>query len=177
MRRLLVAAASGAVLLLGAGCSTDKAAETDAVPAPTGAVAPTVAPSGAAPAPSTTDASGKPVNAGDAALASNTDAICNQATKVSGSAAAAFAREAGTLADSKGKPDAQRVEERVQRGLEGWAYALRDLGNLTDDGALKKALGTQGDKVQKLSEGDLHKVKESQLTAIGNDVEKACASK
>ncbi|GAA0812437.1 hypothetical protein [Spirilliplanes yamanashiensis] len=176
MRRLLVAAASGAVLLLGAGCSTDPAATPDAAPAPTNAAAPTSA-AAPAPAPSTTDKSGKPVNAGDAALASNTGAICGQANKVSGVAAASFARESGLLADSKGKPEAQRVEERVQRGLEGWAFALRDLGNLTDDAALKKALGTQGDKVQKLSEGDLHKIKESQLTAIGNDVEKACAGK
>ena len=173
MRRLLVAAASGAVLLLGAGCSTDKAAETDAAPAPTAAVAPT----GAAPAPSVTDASGKPVNAGDAALASNAAAICNQATKVSGAAATTLAREAGDLAGVKGEPDARAAETQVRRGLEGWAFALRDLGNLTDDAALKKALGTQGGKVQKLSEGDLYKIKESQLKAIGKDVEKACAGK
>lgn len=173
MRRLLVAAASGAVLLLGAGCSTDKAAEPAAAPAPTGAVAPT----GAAPAPSVTDAAGKPVDAGDAGLASNTDAICTQATKVSGAAVTTFTRDAGALADNKGKPEAQRVEERVRRGLEGWAFALRDLGNLTDDGALKKAFGTQSGKVQKLSEGDLYKVRESQLTAIGKDVDKACAGK
>jgi hypothetical protein len=186
MRRLLVAAASGAVLLLGAGCSTDKSG--DAAPAPgltatARPAAPTVTGGSGAPgaAPATTDAGGKAVSPGDAALAANTDAICKQATTVSSESVAAFASESKQLAAAKKAADpvaAQRTTAQVQRRLQSWSYALRSLSELTSDAALKKSFGTLGGKVEKLSQAkDPATVKQSELRAVRDDVAKACSAR
>ena len=184
MRRLLAAAASSAVLLLGAGCSTDTSGDTPSAEATAGTAAPAPGPgasAGATGAPGTTggtDAGGTTAaNPGDAALAANTGAICTQATKVSGSAVSGFAVTAKDLAAQKGKNTAVQVETKARRDLEGWAFALRDLGGLTTDGALKKSLGGLSGEVVKLSEGDLYKIKNSTIEDIRKRVDTACSGK
>ncbi len=189
MRRLLAAAASGAVLLLGAGCSTDKSGDTAAAPAPAAAPSATTAAApaatgstGGAPAdPAATDGGGKAVSPGDAALAANTPAICKQATKVSGETVTAFARDAKALATAKQSADkfaAEQATAGVQRRLQSWSYALESLSGLTSDAALKKSFGSLSYKVEKLSQTkDVSTVKQSQLRAVQNDVEKACAAR
>ncbi len=187
MRRLLVTAASGAVLLLGAGCSTDTSGDTAPPAGATTAAAPAPAPAApggsAAPeaAPATTEPGGKAGNPGDAALAADTDAICKQAVKVSGETVTAFARESKQLAKAKnsaGRPATDQAAAGVQRRLESWSYALGSLSELTTDAALKKSFGTLSGKVEKLSRAeDPSTVEQSQLRAVQNDVEKACAAR
>ncbi len=187
MRRLLVAAVSGAVLLLGAGCSTDKTDDTAAtptagpVPAPVAPGASAAAPAtGASGGPAATGGSGGPAGSGDAALARNTDAICDQATRVSRDAVAGFAADVKLLEKAKRSDEPATVTQagtQAQRRLEGWAYALRDLSGLTADNGLKASFGGLSGKVEKLSRSeDLTKVSAGQLSAISGDVKKACSA-
>jgi hypothetical protein len=170
MRRLWATAASGAVLLLSAGCSTE--------PAATGAPTPAVVPATpAAPTGASTGASAGP-NAGDVALAGNTPAICSQAAKVSGQAAATFAADLKQLVDAstaKDKNLAATAKAKVQHDVEGWSYALGDLANLVADAKVKKALGDMSAAIGKLK-GDVEKIDEATLTSLRQQLDQACGA-
>jgi hypothetical protein len=166
MRRLLATAASGAVLLLGAGCSTE----------PTAAPAPTVA--GAAAASTAAPGASAGPNAGDAALAANTPAICNEAKKVSGAGVANIANGKKEIADAaKSNADAKaRAQELAEHAVDQWSYALGDLGKTVADAQVKKDLTSISAEVAKLK-ATVAKVDDAKVAALSKKVETACAGK
>jgi hypothetical protein len=172
MRRLWATAVSGAVLLLSAGCST----ETPSAGAPTPAAPASVgAPTAAAPPTASTGASAGP-DAGDVALAGNTDAICNQASKVGGNAAATYATNKKILVDAekaKDKDLAQKAEAKAVRDVQSWAYALEDMSKLVADKAVKEALSDMSKDVVKLK-GDVKKINDATFTKLSSKLDKAC---
>jgi hypothetical protein len=168
MRRLLVLP-----LLLAAavtGCST----EPDA-PATTPSSAGTT-PAGAA-ASSATGGPEVPATA-DKALSGNTKAICAQATRVSTQFALTFAQDVKLLVDasSDAEPAAvQKAKEKTSRDVENFSFALGDMGKLTDDAAVKKALLSMSKKVGALK-GDVRKLDDKKLTEISSGLDDACGS-
>ena len=178
MRRLWATAASGAVILLSAGCSTEPATTGSATPA-----VPPVPPSAAAPAPQASPGAGASAgagaasaNAGDVALAGNTDAICKQATKVSGRAAATFATNMKLLVEAstaKSKDDAQQARARTVRDVQNWSFALADLSKLVADKTVKRALADMSKQVTRL-QGDVEKIDDAKLANLREQLDKAC---
>jgi hypothetical protein len=170
MRRLWATAASGAVILLSAGCSTEPAA-----PAAAPAAAPT--PSVAAPAPSASSAAGSTApDKGDAALSGNSEAICAQANRVSSQAAATYAADLKALVEASTAKDPvvlQRAKEQTDRDVQSWAYALRDMSGLASDANLKKALADMSTQVTAFK-GDVQKIDEAKLVKLHETLDKAC---
>jgi hypothetical protein len=175
MRRLLAAAACGAVLLLGAGCTADSSPEpavTTAAPVPSAGGGP----AGASGAPGASGAA----NPGDVALATNLSAICNQATKVSGSSIANFASNAEDLkkaAAGSDKNELAKAAARSQGPVQNWSFAMKNLGQLVADAGLKDAFGKAGDELEKLGATDPTKIDQAKLTEVQGNIAKACAGK
>ena len=162
MRRLLAAVAATGALLL-AGCST-------APDAPTVSAA-----SEAAPVP-TAAASVAGKNAGDAALAGNTAAICTQAAKTGGQFAALFAYDHKVLTDAESAKDkdlAGKARQKATRDVENYAYALTDMSKLVADPTVKKALAAMGKQVTALK-GDLSKIDDGKRQELGATLDQAC---
>jgi hypothetical protein len=169
MRRLWATAVSGAVIVLSAGCSTETPSAGSPTPAAPAASVAAVAPT------ASTGASTGP-NAGDVALAGNTDAICNQASKVAGNAAATYATNKKILVDAekaKDKDLAQKAEAKAVRDVQGWAYALDDMSKLVADKTVKKALSDMSKDVVKLK-GDVTKINDATFSKLSGKLDKAC---
>ena len=179
MRRLLCATAvSGALLLLGAGCSADdKAADVGVAgavtPAPMPAASGFAAPAGSgAPA----SAGGGSAGAGDAALSGNSAAICAQAAKTGGDAAQNFALDLKLLIDAESSQDQDQVAKakaKTTRDVENYSYALNDMAKLASEPALKQALADMGKQVTTLK-GDVRKVDAEQLARLQATLDRAC---
>jgi hypothetical protein len=178
MRRLPAAAVLIGALLLAAACSGD--------PEPTGAAAPPSAPataaSGAPPAGATPtgDASGVPGKrtGGDAALAGNTGAICDQARRTGGAFAATFAQDLKLLIDAASADDpdlAAKAEEKTKRDVENYSLALKDMSQLAADPGLKKALADMGRQVTALK-GDVRELDDRKLAALRGTLDEACGT-
>lgn len=173
MRRLLCATAlSGALLLSGAGCSTD---EPDGA-----AVGPAPAASGAGPATSggvtSTSAPATSAGSGDAALSGNTDAICQQAAKTGGDSAKNFAEDLKLLIDAETAKDADQVAKakaKTTRDVENYSFALTDMSKLASDPTLKAALADMGKQVKALK-GDVRKLDAAKFSKLQETLEKAC---
>jgi len=177
MRRLLVLTS---VILLAAGCSTDKSGtEPTAAPAPaTGGSAPAAsAPAAGAPS---ADAAGAAQNGGakggDAALKGNTAAICNQAAKTSGDFAATFAQNLKLQIDAASAKDpvaAQKAEQKSMRDVQNYSYALTDMSKLAADQEVAKALGAMGKQVGAFK-ADISAIDEKKLAELRATLDKAC---
>jgi hypothetical protein len=171
MRRLLAAAVATGALLL-AGCSTDPDAPS-AIPTAAATSAGSAAP-GAADASAPAGVAAR--NAGDAALAGNTAAICTQAAKTGGQFAATFAYDLKLLIDAesaKDKDSAAKAEQKTNRDVENYSYALTDLSKLVADPKVKQALAAMGKQVTALK-GDVRKLDDSKLQELGGTLDKAC---
>jgi hypothetical protein len=171
MRRLLLAAAIGAVVLGAAGCSTDK---TPTGPATTPPVGFTPQPGASAPA-----GAAKPGGAGstgDAALSGNTQAICNQAAKTGGQFGSMFAQDLKLLIDAQSAKDKDlsgKVQQKTVRDVENYSFALNDMSKLAADPVLKQALADMGKQVTALK-GDVRKIDDKKLDKLRGTLDKAC---
>jgi hypothetical protein len=174
MRRLLCATAvSGALLLSGAGCSSDEPDGSAVGPAPA-ASGPAAATSGGAV--TSTSAPATSAGSGDAALSGNTDAICQQAAKTGGDSAKNFAEDLKLLIDAETAKDADQVAKakaKTTRDVENYSFALTDMSKLASDPTLKAALADMGKQVKALK-GDVRKLDTAQLTKLQTTLEKAC---
>jgi hypothetical protein len=162
MRFRLAAGALTAVLLLGAGCSAG------------GDTGGGVAPSAAGNAGTGLPAVGP--SAGDAALAGNTDAICDQAAKTGGEFAATFAQDLKLLIDAESAQDnaqAAKVKAKTSRDVDNYAFALADMSKLAADPALKRALADMSQQVSVLK-GDVRKLDAKKLAALRTTLDSAC---
>jgi hypothetical protein len=171
MRRLVAAAAVTAALsvtgLLVSGCSQDATTTTDAAATP--AVGASATASGA-------PAAG--AAAGDAALSGNTAAICLQAQKTGGNAAANFSQDLKLLIDAESAKDPAQVanaKAKTTRDVENYGYALKDLSKLVDDPAVKKGLAEMSASVGKLK-GDVRKFDAAELAKLQGTLAKACGT-
>ena len=145
MRRLLLAAAIGTVVLGAAACSTDKTPDSPAQTGATGTgqIGGASLPAGASPAANGSKPGGAAgANAGDAALSGNTKAICNQAGKTT-------------------------------RDVENYSFALNDMSKLAADPTLKQALADMGRQVTALK-GDVRKIDDKKLDKLRSTLDKAC---
>jgi hypothetical protein len=179
MRRLMAAAAVTAALLL-TGCSTDKTAAGDAsaAPTPAGTAAPAVtgAP-GATSATGTARTDGDKAK-GDAALSGNTAALCSQAVRTGGQAAAAFAQDLKLLIDAESARNKAAVAEakaKTTRDVENYEYALKDMSKLAADPAVKQALAEMSASVDRLK-GDVRKIDADELGRLQGTLGKACGN-
>jgi len=174
MRRLLCATAvSGALLLLGTGCSADNGTLGAATPAPMPAASGFAAPAGSAAA---TSAGAGSAGAGDAALSGNSAAICAQAAKTGGDAAKNFAQDLKLLIDAESSQDQDqvaKVKAKTTRDVENYSYALTDMAKLASEPALKQALAEMGKQVTALK-GDVRKVDAEQLVKLQATLDRAC---
>lgn len=172
MRRLLCATAvSGALLLLGAGCSSDDPAGSTAAPTP---LASAGAGSAAAPA-SGAPASGD-VAVGEVALPGNSEVICVQAAKAAGDAGQSFAQDLKLLIDAQSAQDAGRVAKakaKTARDVGDYSHTLTELAKSASEPALKAALTDLGEQVTALG-GDVFTIDAAQLTALRETLDKAC---
>ncbi|RZU52572.1 hypothetical protein EV385_4446 [Krasilnikovia cinnamomea] len=175
MRRLCLIALSGALVLVGAGCTTEP--DTAAQPAGTPAAAPaapSVAPGGPAPAPGAVSSTA--AAAGDAALKGNSAAICDQATTTGAHAGATFAQDLKLLIDAESAQDSAAVSQarsKTARDVQNYAYALADMGKLASEPDLKKALTTMSKQVGALK-GDVRKLDATRLAGLQATLDKAC---
>ncbi|WP_436522743.1 hypothetical protein [Actinoplanes sp. HUAS TT8] len=160
MRRSLAALAALSFTLLAAGCSADSGS-----PAATGT------PAAAAPA----SADPAAAASADAALSADTQAICAQAARTSTNFGTNFAADYATLvgAAAQGAEAKARAQEKVDRTVDGYSYALTDMAKLTDDPALKKALSGMGAQVTTLK-GDLSKIDDKTLADLHATLDAAC---
>lgn len=159
MRRLWATAASGAIILLSAGCTTEPAATTTA---------------GAAPPSAAIEASG---TAGDAALAANTPAVCSQASKTSADAAVRLAqnlKSEAEAASSKDKLLLEKAQQQTQRDVQNWGSALTDLSGLVANATVKKALGDMGKEITQLK-GDAEKLDAVKIASLQKTLTTACS--
>jgi hypothetical protein len=178
MRRLLLAAAIGAVVLGAAGCSTDKTPGATATP-PAGATPGTAAslPAVASAPPNGSKPGGATgANAGDAALSGNTQAICNQAAKTGGQFGAMFAQDLKLLIDAESAKDKDlsgKVKQKTTRDVENYSFALNDLSKLAADPTVKQALADMGKQMTALK-GDVRKIDDAKLDKLRATLDKAC---
>ena len=173
MRRLLCATAvSGALLLLGTGCSGGEADENTGL-APT----PLTSAPAAASGPAASAGAALPGEA-DAALSGNTEAICQQAAKTGGDAARNFALDLKLLIDaesSQNKDLVIKAKQKTTRDVENYSFALKDMSKLAADAKLKTALADMGSQVTALK-GDVRKVDSARLNKLQATLDKACGN-
>ncbi|MEU7905138.1 hypothetical protein [Actinoplanes sp. NPDC049118] len=175
MRRLLsVTAVSGALLLLGTGCSSGKAAENT-----TAAPLPAISTPAAASAPAAGASAGAALpGEADAALSGNTAAICQQAAKTGGDAAKNFAQDLKLLIDAESSQDKDLVlkaKQKTARDVENYSFALKDMSKLAADAKLKAALADMGSQVTALK-GDVRKINAERLAKLQATLDKACGN-
>jgi hypothetical protein len=169
MRRLWATAASGAVLLLSAGCSTDPPVTGSPTPAPPASVAVGV------PGASAGASAGVP-DPGDVALAGNTAAICEQATKVTAQAVRQYTQNKKNLTDAATAKDADLVAKakaQAERDVQNWSFALKDLSGLVADTTVKKALAEVSTQITKF-DADIQKISSKSFASVQAKVAKAC---
>ena len=175
MRPYLIAAA---LLFAVGGCSASERTEAPA-PAPPAAgesaAAGGTTPAGATPAAAATTAAGKAAQGGDAALSSDTEAICDQAAKVSTDFGATFAEDYRLLIEASAKnPQARtEAEQKAARDVRNFSFALVDMSKLAADPRVKKALAAMGAEVTALK-GDLDKIDDKKLAGLQAKLDKAC---
>jgi hypothetical protein len=180
MRRLFLAAAIGAVVLGAAGCSADQAPSAGVTPQ-AGATAGAGAslPGGAsAPANGSKPGGTAGTNAGDAALAGNTQAICNQAAKTGGQFGSMFAQDLKLLIDAESAKDqllSGKVKQKTARDVENYSFALNDLSKLAADPTVKQALADMSKQVTALK-GDVRKIDDKKLDSLRATLDKACGN-
>ena len=167
MRRLLVLPLALAAAVTGCSTAPDTPATTpsSAGTSPAGATIP--APGGSA----------VPAKA-DRALSGNTKAICAQATRVGTQFAVTFAQDVKLLVDASSDAEPAAVTQakaKTSRDVENYSLALGDMGRLTDDAAVKKALLSMSKKVYALK-GDVRKLDDTKLTEISSGLDDACDS-
>ena len=185
MRRLLLAAAIGAVVLGAAGCSADQSPSATVtpqagVPADGGAPVPGASLPGGASAPANGAKPGGATgaNAGDAALAGNTQAICNQAAKTGGQFGSMFASDLKLLIDAESAKDqvmSGKVKQKTTRDVENYAFALNDLSKLAADPTVKQALADMSKQTTALK-GDVRKIDDKKLDQLRATLDKACGN-
>ncbi|MCA2217890.1 hypothetical protein [Jidongwangia harbinensis] len=186
MRALPAVAVLTGALVLAAGCSGDPAPSATAAPPPAApgspgspAVPGAPAPTGSTPGGGSGSAPrGGTRNAGDAALAGNTGAICAQAEKTGGAFAATFAQDLKLLIDAASADDpdlAAKAEEKTRRDVQNYSFALKDLSRLAADRAVAKALGDMSKQVTAL-EGDVRKLDDRKLAALRGKLDQACGT-
>jgi protein involved in temperature-dependent protein secretion len=110
------------------------------------------------------------------ALAGNTGAICNQATKVGAQAVTQYSLNKKNLTAAKKAKDADlatKAKAQAKRDVQNWAFALKDLSSLVADTTVKKALAEASTQVTKLN-GDIEKINGSTFTSVQAKVDKAC---
>ncbi|MGX6605066.1 hypothetical protein ACWKSP_23470 [Micromonosporaceae bacterium Da 78-11] len=168
MRRNLAALAVLGTLFLAAGCS-DETASTETAGAPTPA---TEASGGTAP---TTPVDPTVAASADAALSGNTKAICAQATRTSATFGETFLADLRLQLDTtaKGAPTKGQAEQKIERDVQNYSYALADMAKLSTDPALKKAL-TQMSKQVTALKGDVTKINAEKMSALTATLDKAC---
>lgn len=168
------AAVFGAVVLGAAGCSTDKTPSAAAT-AQTGATAPS-GPSAAAGSGSRPGGDVAAQNAGDAKLAGNTAAICNQAARTSGQFGAVFAQDLKLLIDAESATDkgqSGKVRQKTTTDVASYSFALNDMSKLAADPAVKQALADMSKQVTAL-QGDVRKIDDKKLDKLRATLDKAC---
>jgi hypothetical protein len=195
MRRLLLAAAIGAVVLGAAGCSTDQTPSAGVtpqagVPAGAGATLPgAVLPGASLPGASLPGGASAPANgskpggaaganAGDAALAGNTQAICNQAAKTGGQFGSMFAQDVKLLIDAESAKDQDlsgKVKQKTARDVENYSFALNDMSKLAADPTVKQALADMSKQMTALK-GDVRKIDDKKLDQLRATLDKACGT-
>ena len=119
---------------------------------------------------------GKAAAGGDAALAKDTEAICDQAAKVTTQFGATFAQDLKQLIDSSAAENKQRrseVEQKTKRDVQSFSFALGDLSRLAGDAEVKKALAAMSKDVTALN-GDVSKIDADKLGELGDELDKAC---
>lgn len=175
MRRLAVVAVASAALFAFTACSSSSGtADEPAQATPPVAAAPpgtSAAPDAPAPASAAPDGGGD-AEAGDAALAADTEAICRQATTTGGNFAANYLKNLDAMIKAGSAAD-ERATAQLGRDVANYAYALKDMARLTTDPALKKALGDAGGQVEKLT-GDPTEIDEAKLAAVSATLDKVC---
>jgi hypothetical protein len=170
MRRLLLAAAVGAVVLGAAGCSTDKTPTATATP-PVG-----FTPQPGASAPAGAAKPGAAGATGDAALSGNTQAICNQAAKTGGQFGSMFAQDLKLLIDAESAKDTDmsgKVRQKTARDVENYSFALNDMSKLAADPVVKQALADMSKQVTALK-GDVRKIDDKKLDKLRGTLDQAC---
>ncbi len=175
MRRLLAAAAMTGLALI-AGCSSQP--EAGATPGPAAAPPVAPAPGSAGPARPAGESAGGPTAGagGDAALAGNTAAICDQAVRTGGDFAKTFAANLKLQIDAASADDpaaVQQARQKSARDVQNYSYALKDLSGLAADPAVKAALADMSKQVNALK-GDMRKLDEAKLTGLRTTLDKAC---
>ena len=175
MRPYLIAAA---LLLAVGGCSANDRTEAAPASAPSAAGRPAAAgetgTAGATPGAAATTAAGKTTTDGDAALSSDTEAICKQAAKVSTDFGATFAADRLLIKTSAKNPQARtEAEQKAARYVRNFSHALLDMAKLVDDPKVKKALGAMGAEVTALK-GDVAKIDDKKLAGLQATLDKAC---
>lgn len=156
------------MLLFGAACSTGGGDDAG------GAVAPS-APASGATLPGATS-SGPGQSSGDATLAGDTDAICDQAARTAGQFAATFAQDLKLLIEAQSAQDtaqATRVKQKTSRDVDNYSYALADMSKLAADPTLKRALGEMSKQVAVLK-GDVRNLDQAKLAALQATLDSAC---
>ncbi|MEU4695017.1 hypothetical protein [Actinoplanes sp. NPDC023714] len=183
MRTHLYAAAGLSALLLAlSGCSGGSSEETPAAAGTVAAETPATATTttSAAAADPTAEATGGTKSksggkTGDAALAADTEAICEQASRTSTSFGKTFAEDYKLLteASKSGGQAKADAEQKAKRDVENFSYALIDMSKLASDKAVKKALAAMGDEVTELK-GDLEKLDDEKLAGLHATLDEAC---
>lgn len=126
--------------------------------------------------PASAAASGAPGGTGDAGLAKDTKAICDQAERLTTQFGATFTQDLKQLIDSSTAKDPklqQEVELKTKRDVQNFSFALGDLSRLAGDAEVKKALAAMGKEVTALN-GDVRKLDADKLGALSGTLDKAC---
>ncbi|MEV4349367.1 hypothetical protein AB0J83_33330 [Actinoplanes sp. NPDC049596] len=113
----------------------------------------------------------------DAALSSDTEAICAQAGRVSSAFGQTFIADIKLQAEAAGQgaEAKQRADQKVERDMMSHSYALADMAKLTADPALKKALTGMSKQVATFK-GDLTKIDGDKLAELTGTLDKACGN-
>ena len=175
MRPYLIAAA---LLLAVGGCSANDRTEAAPASAPSAADRPAAAgeagTAGATPGAAATTAAGKTTTDGDAALSSDTEAICKQAAKVSTDFGTTFAADRLLIKTSAKNPQARtEAEQKAARDVRNFSFALLDMSKLAADPQVKKALAAMGGEVTALK-GDLERISDKKLAGLHAKLDRAC---
>lgn len=178
MRRHLAATAVlGTTLFLAAACSgdADSSSTTTATTTATTGPTPATGSSAAAGGGTTTTVDPKAAASGDAALAGNTKAICDQAARTSTQFGETFIADLKLQIEAAGKGTEAKAQaqQKVDRDVQNYSYALTDMAKLTTDPALKKALTDMSTEVKALK-GDVTKLNAEKMSELTATLDKAC---
>lgn len=127
------------------------------------------------PTPSNTASPGPDPSVADAALSSDTKAICEQADRTSTSFGNALTADLKLQLDAKGKgADAiAEAKQKLKQDVSNYSYALGDMSKLTSDATLKSTLKQMSEQVTGFS-GDLTKIDATRLSRLSDTLDRAC---